>query len=676
MTRNLLDQETSPYLLQHKDNPVHWRPWGPEALADAAAADKPILLSIGYAACHWCHVMAHESFEDDRLAALMNEFFINIKVDREERPDIDAIYQTALALLGKQGGWPLTMFLTPSGEPFWGGTYFPDTPRYGHPGFGDVLVQIHEVYASDSETVERNRQALSESLAKIAAQSQSGALTPEQVDAIALEQLGDMDMVHGGTTGAPKFPRPFLFDFLWCAYLRGGDNRFADAVTLSLNHICQGGIYDHLAGGFARYAVDGAWLVPHFEKMLYDNALLLDTLSLVWRHTGDQLYETRLRETIAWALDDMRAANGAFAASYDADSEGEEGKFCIWDRAEILELLGEGAEDFCRAYGVTESGNFEGRNILNRLDNISLGDTATESRLAEQRAVLLAARRQRVPPGWDDKVLADWNGLMIAALANAGAVFHETAWTTAAAEAYEAIVRDLSQSDARLLHSWRGGRAAHDGVLDDYANMARAALVLFEVLGGDDYLTQAEAWADVLEAHFLDARSGGYFFTADDAEGLITRTRSAADSATPAGNGILVSVLAKLHQLTGKAVYRERAEKLVAAFAGAAGGAQHLTSHAFLNGFLDFADAVDVVIVGARGEDGTNELLAAAHRAPLADRALLVVTPDHDLPDGHPAFGRGQQDGKATAYICRGQTCSLPLTDAEALSEALAPAAV
>ncbi len=371
MPQNLLSRETSPYLLQHKDNPVHWQPWGKETLAKARRQNKPVLLSIGYAACHWCHVMAHESFENDEIAAVMNDLFINIKVDREERPDIDNIYQSALALMGQQGGWPLTMFLTPDGEPFWGGTYFPPTARYGRPGFPDLLRGISEAYNSQPETIEKNVVALRDGLSKLTQPPPGNGLTIQALDETAGMALRMVDALRGGTAGAPKFPQPIFFRFLWRAYKRTKVALFRNAVTTTLDAMAQGGIYDHVGGGFARYSTDEAWLVPHFEKMLYDNALLIDLMSEVWQDTRNPIYEARIRETIDWALREMRIEHVedgtfAFASALDADSEGVEGKYYVWSEAEIDSLLGTDSSLFKQTYDVTAQGNWEGTTILNR----------------------------------------------------------------------------------------------------------------------------------------------------------------------------------------------------------------------------------------------------------------------------------------------------------------------
>ncbi len=672
MNRNELDRETSPYLVQHKDNPVHWKAWSADVLELAARQDKPILLSVGYAACHWCHVMAHESFENPDIAALMNQHFVNIKVDREERPDIDTIYQTALALLGQQGGWPLTMFLTPDGEPFWGGTYFPPESRYGRPGFPDVLRRVHEVYANDRETIGANRAALREAFESFfapAAATPGVELSLAMLDRMAERLLSEVDLRHGGLGGAPKFPQAPIFELLWRAYLRNGKAAYRDAVVITLECMCQGGIFDHLGGGFARYSTDPYWLVPHFEKMLYDNAQLLELLCLVWQHERTPLYAARVRQTAEWVLREMVTEEGAFAATQDADSEGEEGKFHVWSEAEIDALLGADAELFKKAYGVTADGNWEGKCILNRLARAGHEDADDEARLAPLREVLWRAREERVKPGWDDKALTDWNGLMIAALATAAATFDEPRWLAAARTAF-AFVQERMSRDGRLLHTYRQGKLQHTALLDDYANMARAALVLFEVTGAADYLAQAEAWVALAERHYWDAANDGYYYTADDAPALITRTRSAADNAVPAGNAVMAAVLARLYYLTGNEAHHARAERVFAAFLGEV-GRNFVPLASLLNAFELHQAAVQVVVLGERGGEATEALLRAVHEASLPNRVLLVTTPEHSPPPPHPAHGKGQVDGLATAYVCVGTTCSLPVTAPAALAQAL-----
>ena len=690
VTENLLGRETSPYLLQHKDNPVHWRPWGPDALAEAEATGKPILLSVGYAACHWCHVMAHESFEDPTIAALMNQLYVNIKVDREERPDIDTIYQSALQMLGQQGGWPLTMFLTPSGEPFWGGTYFPPESRWGRPGFPEVLFGVSNTYKNTPQQISENVEALRDGLASLATPAVGTDISEEQANGFALRLMRAFDPVHGGLGGEPKFPQCVSLLQLWSA---GGRMPMEDGaqdeplkvhpregVLYAVRQMCEGGIYDHLGGGFARYTVDRAWRVPHFEKMLYDNAQLLDLLSLAWGHTSDPLFRRRAEETVHWILSDMTVAEGGFASACDADSEGEEGKYYVWSEAEIDGLLAacdpQERARFKTLYDVTPDGNWEGKTILNRLalnrplggpDLVDLArpDDAEEARMAALRRILLAARNQRIPPLKDDKVLADWNGLMIAALARAASVFDRADWCEAAIRAFDFVSGPMANGD-RLRHSFRAGRAQHAATLDDYANMMRAALALYEETGAHTYLDKAWAWFDVLETHYRDAENGAYFLTADDAEALISRTKTAGDNATPSGNGVLITVLAKLSWLVGDSRPFERASEVVRAFAGEV-ETNFFAYPNLLEGAQFLRAGLQIVIVGPSDAPETQALARAARKAPIVERLVLQLAPGEALPEGHVAVGKGMVDEQPAAYICDGPVCSRPVTDPEQL---------
>ena len=671
MDKNRLGEETSPYLLQHRDNPVHWQPWSEATLATAKSADKPILLSIGYAACHWCHVMAHESFEDPAIAARMNELFVNIKVDREERPDLDQVYQHALALMGEQGGWPLTMFLTPDGEPFWGGTYFPPEQRWGRPGFRQVLEAISQAYRSKSEDVSKNVGVLREALQRLGQPQPGGAISRRQLDPIAERLLRETDQINGGIGTAPKFPQCGVFELLWRAWKRTRQPPFRDAVIKALDAMCQGGIYDHLGGGFARYSTDARWLVPHFEKMLYDNAELVDLLTLVWQETKSPLYRQRIDETLGWVTREMLTPGGGFASSLDADSEHEEGKFYVWSEAEIDAVLGEGAALFKRFYDVTPEGNWEGHTILNRIASPALADDATEQELAQCRALLLQARASRVRPGWDDKVLTDWNGLMIAAMAAAGNVFERPEWIATARRAFDFIRREMAAADGRLFHSWRAGRAQHPASIDDYANLCHAALALHEASGDDSLVDQAEQWIAILDRHYRDPAGGGYFFSADDTPTLITRAKTAGDAATPAGNGTLVGVMARLAILTGNDDYRRRAEAIVETFSGEL-GRNFFPLATLLNNAELLAEPVQIVIIGEPADPGIAALRRAVYAVSLPNRVVSTLAPGRQLPTGNPAHGKGLVDGRPAAYVCIGPVCSLPLTEPEKLIAHLA----
>jgi len=674
---NRLAKETSPYLLQHKANPVDWYPWGEEAFAKAKAEDKPILLSVGYAACHWCHVMAHESFENETIAAQMNAQFVNIKVDREERPDVDALYMAALHSMGQHGGWPLTMFLTPDGKPFLGGTYFPPTPRYGAPAFPDVLNAISKLYAGERDKVTNNVIAIADALnrqAGVPAKQHAGLYALDQLDGVAESALSIIDFEDGGTNGAPKFPQPMWYSFLWRTGFRTGNELMQRAVTVTLTHMCQGGLYDHLGGGFARYSTDTRWLAPHFEKMLYDNAQLIDLLGLVWAATGDKLYEIRLRETVEWCLRELATPEGAFAGTLDADSEGEEGRFYVWSEDEIDRVLGDAAPHFKKIYDVTRDGNWEGHTILNRLNALELGNDEDEMVLAVARAKLFDQRSHRVRPGLDDKILADWNGLMIAALATASILFDEATWLAAAKRAYLFVITHMQavvKEETRLRHSYRDGVATMRDVIDDYAQMIRAALALHQATGEGRYLAEAIAWEEVADAHFWDKEAGGYFLSPDDATDLMARTRTAFDNATPSGNGTMVENLARLFYLTGDEAYRTKADTIVDIFSRLP-PQNYLNMPCVMMGFEMLAKAAQVVIIGKADDPAREHLVRAAYQSGIAAMVLLQIEPGVNLPSGHAAAGKEMVEGRATAYVCVGQTCGLPVTDQLALQRQLA----
>jgi uncharacterized protein len=665
---NRLAHETSPYLLQHQLNPVAWWAWGPEALAEAKRTNKPILLSVGYAACHWCHVMAHESFEDHDTAAVMNELFVNIKVDREERPDIDQIYMSALHHLGEQGGWPLTMFLTPGGEPIWGGTYFPKSSRYGKPAFVDVLREVARLFREEPQKIENNRAALMERLAASARRPGTVTIGRAELDSAAQQLGGIVDPVNGGTRGAPKFPQAALFELLWRGGLRTGQARYFAAVDVTLHHICEGGIYDHLGGGFSRYSVDERWLVPHFEKMLYDNAQLLELLAIAHLHFDKALYRRRAAETVAWLTREMTTGEGAFCASLDADSEGEEGKFYVWSYDEVMTQLGiEGGEFFARHYDVTPAGNFEDSNILNRLKSQPRAD-GDEIRLAGLRAKLLAAREQRVRPGLDDKVLADWNGLMIAALANASLMLAEPSWLELARRAFAFVARAMTRGD-RLGHSWRQGQLKFPGLASDFAGMIRAALALYEATGERSYLDQSLVWQRALDRDYANAGTGTYYLTAADAEGLVIRPAATTDEATPNHNAVAAQNLIRLALLTGDDGWREKADRLIAAIAPMT--VENLYMHMALLNAVDLRlRAAEIVVTGEGAK--ADALLGTARALPPLDRIVFHAASADALPPTHPARAQIEAaKGHAQAFVCIGESCSLPVTDPAALRRSL-----
>jgi hypothetical protein len=562
------------------------------------------------------------------------------------------------------------MFLTPDGEPFWGGTYFPPEQRWGRPGFPQVLEAMSNAYAQKRDDVAKNVVALREALQKLGRPERGGGIGRDVLDRIAERLLRETDQLHGGIGSAPKFPQTGVLELLWRAWKRTSQPPYRDAVVKALDAMCQGGIYDHLGGGFARYSTDARWLVPHFEKMLYDNAELVDLLTLVWQETKSPLYRERIEETLGWVNREMATPEGGFASSLDADSEHEEGKFYVWSEAEIDNVLGDRAGLFKRFYDVTPEGNWEEKNILNRSKAPERADDHTERELADCRALLLRAREPRVRPGWDDKVLADWNGLMIAAMANAGVVFERPEWIETARRAFDFVRGEMTGADGRLLHGWRAGRARHPANVDDYADLCRAALALHEATGGEGFLSQARDWVAVLDRHYWDEAEGGYFFAAKDTEGLIARAKTAADSAVPAGNGTLVGVLARLALLTGEEAYRRRAEAIVETFSGEV-ARNFFPLATFLNNTEFLARPLQIVLVGERGTPAFDALWRAVYGVSLTTRVVVALSPGSSLPTDHPAFGKGLVNGKPAAYVCVGPVCSLPVTDPRVLTDRL-----
>ena len=661
---NALVHERSAYLLQHRLNPVDWMPWGEAAFVRARELKRPVLLSIGYSACHWCHVMARESFEDDETAALMNEWFVNIKVDREERPDVDAIHIRALQTMGRRAGWPLTIFLTPDGKPFWGGTYFPPQERDDLPAFRDVLRWVKNAYDDDRDRIAEKAAKLVDELADADARGRTtGGLTPASINAAADELLAQMDPEQGGLRGAPKFPYPSLFRFLWNQGARERRSDFQQAALRTLDAMAAGGLFDHVGGGFFRYSVDEHWRVPHFEKMLYDNAQMLSLYAEAYRATGRPQYRLAVKRTADWLLREMRLPGGAFACSLDAESGGKEGGCYLLTAQEVSNALGAEADDFMRDY-LEPSADFEGGKVLNRS-----AAAQTEEALADfadycDRLVLV--RREKPQPRRDDKVLADWNGLAIIGLAEASAALDEPAWLAAASEAFDFVALELV-TDGFLRHAWNQGKTGTAAILDDYANMALAALKLHELTAETKYLTLATAWVGHCVDHFRGPR-GAYYFTPDDAD-LVARICDGKDSATPSGNGILARALVSIHRLKGEARCAERASALFDAFAG-----QIEEDGFLLASILDskqlMVKATQITVVGSSVDPLTRQLLACAHRYGPVDRIISLVSPGTDLPPDHPASGKTSVE-RPTAFVCVGTTCSLPLSDSDALRQLL-----
>jgi len=659
---NRLSNETSPYLQQHADNPVDWYPWGPEALERAAKEDKPILLSIGYSACHWCHVMAHESFEDREIAALMNRDYVNIKVDREERPDIDQIYQTAHQMLaGGAGGWPLTMFLSPDGAPFFGGTYFPKTARYGLPGFAELLGRVNEIWRHKrAEIGEQNQQikmAFSRTLPSGGVHRSE--LSDAPVRAMLQNLRANFDACHGGFGRAPKFPHPT--DLELC--LRKGETEIAHTT---LKHMCEGGIYDQLGGGFCRYSVDQYWMIPHFEKMLYDNGPLLYLLADAWLATGESLYARCAEETADWILRDMQSQDGKNAAGYysslDADSEHEEGKFYVWDREEVRSLLA--PEEFQEAalrYGLDQPPNFE-----NKLWHLRIAaPLRSEALLQSARRKLLAVRETRIRPGRDEKVLVSWNALAIRGMAHAGRVFGRPEWIASARRAME-FIRNHMWKDGRLLATAKDGRAHLSAYLDDYAFLVAALLELLQAGFTAADLEFAEQLAEVLLEQFEDPERGGFFFTARDHEALLHRPKPGHDNATPSGNGVAAWVLGRLAALTGEDRYARAAERTLELFYPAMRdrGGGHAQLCIALGEFL-----VPPSVLVLRGEAGAvSQWGAELARDFLPD---TLVVPAHNGVNGlPPVLDKPLRPEAVNGWLCRGVTCLAPISSFEELRRA------
>ncbi|QDT70826.1 Glycosyl Hydrolase Family 88 [Planctomycetes bacterium MalM25] len=687
---NALKDESSPYLLQHQDNPVDWRPWGEEALALAKQEDKPIFLSIGYSACHWCHVMEHESFENAELAATLNQHFVCIKVDREERPDLDQIYMNAVQAMTGRGGWPMSVFLTPDLKPFYGGTYWPPTAQRGMPGFDQVLEAVQDAWQNRRDQAIEMGDQLTEKLGQLVA-ADGGDDTPLDLELLlgaGRELERTFDATHGGFGGAPKFPHTMDLSVLLRLWKTTGRGAWLDMVRTTLTQMAAGGIYDHLGGGFARYSVDERWLVPHFEKMLYDNALLAGVYTEAFQATGDAEFRRIASETLDYVLRDMTAPDGGFYSTEDADSlpandpEGhaEEGLYYTWKPEEIRKAIGEEeADTFCRVYDVTPIGNFEGRNVLSLPKSISaqaklmgVNEADLRRELAGWREKLTALREKRPRPGLDDKVLAGWNGLMIDALARAGGAFGEAKYTGAASRAADFVLDKMRDADGRLLHTSRGGEAKLAAYLDDYTAMANGLVSLYEATFDERRLEQAAELLDVVLDKFADPDGGGFFYTADDHEALIVRNKELTDNATPGGASLAATALVRLSKLTGQAKYLDAAEQTLQAAAPLMQKAPTASGQMLAALDLWLGPTEEVVLMGI-GPDA--EQIAAELRRQLAPRRVLAgrIGPCQPSPLMAPLFeGKTSVNGEATLYVCQGHTCGEPIVGAAAIRAALA----
>ncbi|NLS96361.1 MAG: thioredoxin domain-containing protein [Planctomycetaceae bacterium] len=685
---NRLVDSLSPYLAQHADNPVNWFPWGEEAFAKAGKEDKPIFLSIGYAACHWCHVMEHESFTNDRIAAILNDHFVSIKVDREERPDVDAVYMEAVQAMTGSGGWPMSVFLTPDRKPFYGGTYFPPQRRGPMPGFEELLLAVHDAWKNRRADAEQQARSLTAVLQadNVAATAGTAGLSDLKslVDSAAESLARSFDSVWGGFGGAPKFPRPSDFGLLLRHWHRTGSRRSLEMVTTSLNHMADGGIYDHVGGGFHRYSTDRQWLVPHFEKMLYDNAQLARAYVETWQVTAEDRYRRVAEETLGYVLRDMRHPDGGFFSSEDADSEGEEGLFYTWTPDELVAVLGrEQGDTFAQAYGITEQGNFEGRSIAHL--HRPLAATAEElgrdlaevvQELEENRTRLLATREKRIRPLRDEKVLVGWNGLMIDTLAFAGASLQREQYMEAAIAAAEYVERLLRDGEGRLLHCRRDRRASHPAYLEDHAALACGLVSLYEATFDERWIDRAIVEADCLVAEFFDSDRGGFFSTSHRHEALIARKRDLLDNAIPSGSSLAATALLKLGSLCGRGDYLAAAEETIEATAAVMQRAPQAASHMLIA--LDFllGPSPEIVLLEGAGSQPSLVQACGVHRRFLGNRVLayrcLSEPPDYRSDNLEDLFrGKTLQNGEAQMFVCRGGVCREPIAGQHAIDQAV-----
>ena len=668
---NRLINETSPYLLQHAHNPVDWYAWGDEAFEKARSEDKPVLVSIGYSACHWCHVMEHESFEDDATAAIMNEHFVNIKVDMEERPDVDQIYMNFVQLTTGRGGWPMNVFLTPDKRPFYGGTYFPPVSRYNMPSWPQILTSIAEAYRDRRAELETSANEIVGELQKMSVVETAGALSIEMLEAAFTSFSRTFDTVNGGFGGAPKFPPAMSLEFLLRYHDRTGDDRALAIVRQTCEKMARGGIYDQLGGGFHRYAVDAIWLVPHFEKMLYDNAQLIRVYLHAFQVTGDEFCKRIAIETLEYVRREMLDDSGGFYSAQDADSEGEEGKFFVWTAAEIAEILGEeDARIFSTFYDVSEAGNFEEKNILNVRSPAAMVAKTLEiteeqlSRVLERgREMLLVVREKRIKPNRDEKVLTAWNGLMLAAFADAAAVLRSDEYLEIAVNNAEFIMSQL-QRDGRLLRTWKDGAAKLNGYIEDYANVADGLIELYQVSGQVKYLIEAKRFADVMIVEFWDQENGGFFFTSNDHEDLIVRNKDFYDNATPSGNSVGADVLLRLAKLTGEDKYERFAVTVLKLAASQI--RRHSQGFGRALSALEFylGDTKEIVIIGEKGNDLAQSVLSKYRPNSVV---VLSDSPETDATTIPLLKDRGTVEERATAYVCENFVCQRPVTTIEDL---------
>lgn len=682
---NRLAKESSPYLLQHANNPVDWYPWSEEAFAQARKLERPIFLSIGYSACHWCHVMEHESFEDPATATLLNEHFISIKVDREERPDLDQIYMQSVQLMSGHGGWPMSTFLTAAGRPFFGGTYWPNERRHGMPSFREVLEAVLRFWRERRPEMLEQAEAITQRIQRGLAETRPpGELDARLLKSATAHLQRTFDHRNGGFGGRPKFPHPVNLRLLLRLWRKQKHEELLRMVTFTLDRMLQGGIYDQLGGGFHRYSVDERWLVPHFEKMLYDNALLLTAFAEAFAVTKIDDYARVMCQTADFVLREMTDPLGGFYSTLDADSEGEEGKYYVWSLEEITAALKDQAEIFCDAYNVTSDGNFDGHNILNLtrgIDQIAKLRGRDPQELADQlkagREILFARRQDRIRPGLDDKVLVAWNGLMIEALAKVGSVLGESQYVDGAARAADFILKNLRQNDGGLLHSWRGGTAKFAAYLDDYACLGNSLITLYEATGDENWICVAAELADHILNRFRDPESGGFFYTAHDHETLIARTMEIFDNATPSGSSMAVNMLLRLGTLTGRSEYLSTAESALAGVVDFMDQAPSAMAQSLLALDYQLEPAKELVFVDGQDNEESRRVLQGIRQAFLPNAVIAHRVSSGEAAVHSPLLDslfkeRGPVNGQPTLYVCQNFSCQAPIVGAEEIGRAIA----
>ena len=655
---NKLEKETSPYLLEHKNNPVNWYAWNSETLNKAKKEKKAILLSIGYSACHWCHVMAKESFENKEIAKLMNKYFINIKVDREERPDIDNLYQNALQVFGEQGGWPLTIFLTPDLHPFWGGTYFPPVEKFGRPSFITVINTIYDVFQNNKEKIKKSSDLIKKGILDNTSNISGNELNTDLSKQVSLSLINLIDKINGGISGSPKFPNVPIFENILRYSLKNSSkekNWFIDSgIYKTLEKICLGGIYDHVGGGFARYSTDEKWLVPHFEKMLYDNAQLIEILISGYQIFKEPTFKDRIFKTIDWALREMKTKEGGFSSAIDADSEGNEGKYYIWEKEEIEESLANFADEFCKNYNVTKEGNWENKNILN------LSKTRNNNEINKDRKllnILLKKREKRIFPNIDNKILTDGNCLMINALAKAGWVFEENKWINEAENTYEFVEKNLIKKKI-LYHSWKDNKVKTFATLEDYANLVRCSITLFETTNKKKYLLNAVNFSKVILKEFKDKKNGGFFINSKKTKDIFIKLKSIYDSSVPSGISFIVSSFAKLFYLTSNINYYDEARNALKSVSGNI-NKNFFSSASLVNSNEILTNGVHIIFIKTNENRDLEKKIKQKY---IPNMIYQEISDTKNLPKNHPAYGKKNINNKNTVYLCQKQRCSLPIT--------------